>query len=331
MSEGIGSAVTAGGSAAGSTGGTQTSTSQGTTGAPSNSQGGESAGSFGAQTQNQNQSASETRPGETQAERTERILGEGDMDAIVVMKVNGKEERMTVREAMKRSQLASASHQKMQEAAKMAKQAQQLVHLLQNDPAALFREFGKDPAEFAEMILAQKYEQAQMTPEQKELAELREERKRWQEAQENQKKSVAEQRRAQLAQQTMTSLDTEIGEAFKESGLPKDKFLVSQIAAELLAASKQKIPLTAREAAAKVKARWESSNRAVFEGMDAQAIQNLLGPKALKILSDFELKKVTEQSASQFGQQGQSTYQSGGAPAKSNVVNEAGWREWVKR
>lgn len=334
MGAGAAGAATSGSGSATSSGNATATPSAGSSQSPGGNQNpGSSSNSWdGNQQVSQGESQSQGKVGETQAEKVERILGEADMDAIVIQKVNGKEEKMTVREALKRAQLSSASHQKMQEAAKIAKQGQQLIQLAKTNPKEFFKLTGQDPHEFAEATLAEKYEMMQLTPEQKQAMEDRRERDELKAERDERLKRESNDREQQAVQKEMQTLDTDIGEAFRESGLPRDKFFVAQIAAEMLSASKRNIQLTAKEAASKVKGRWESSNRTILEGMDASAIQQLLGPKVLKILADQELKRVTEQSASGFGSNSQFRPDSSasGQGKNSKIMNEFEYRQWLQ-
>jgi hypothetical protein len=169
-----------------------------------------------------NQSAAPETNGaqsETPAEQKERILAEQDLDAFIVQKINGKEERIKVRDALKGYGLDKTANQRMQEAAQARKQAQQLMHLMQTDFPKYCEVTGQDPNQFlrqqlssrkeiAEEILAKEYERQEMAktnPDGLRAQELEAELQRFK-AQENQRKQP---------------LISEIKKVVPESQLPK--------------------------------------------------------------------------------------------------------------
>lgn len=282
----------------------------------------------------ENQSQMQGQTGETAEQKAARMLGDQDLDALTEIKVNGKVEKVTVREALKRAQLASASHEKMQQAARIAKQAQQMQQLLElaeNNPAEFFKMRGKNFDQLAEEALAKRFELAQMDPTQRELMEAKQKLQEMQTERERAQKEYKSHQERIVTQQVQQKLDQEIGEAFSQSSLPKEPFYVAQIAAEMLRAEKSGQPLTAREAADRVKSRWAMSNRTILEGMDAKAILDFLGPKVQKMLSDYELKRVTDESASQFatGPASRPVSTANGKGNQPKTMNEIEYRNWI--
>jgi DNA-binding ferritin-like protein (Dps family) len=102
-----------------------------------------------------------------------RELGDADMDALVTVQVNGQAQKIPLRDAVKRAQLEQASQAKMREAAQVRNQAMQLIELAKENPRKIFEMTGKNPVEFAESILEEFLQEQQMSPEQKELRDLR--------------------------------------------------------------------------------------------------------------------------------------------------------------
>jgi hypothetical protein len=130
----------------------------------------------------ESESTPSEKPQSSQPTKAElRELGAQDMDAMVTMKVNGKVQRLTVKEALKAAELGSGAHVKMQEAAKVRKEADRLLSLAKSDPDKFFEETGIDADQFAEQRLVRKYEKLAMTPEQRKLMETEEELKTYKE------------------------------------------------------------------------------------------------------------------------------------------------------
>lgn len=122
-----------------------------------------------------------------------RELGEQDYDAVVKVKVNGEERKMSVREAIKLSQLEQASQEKMRQAAEERRRAeafvkqheaqlqryQQLEGLLKTDFDKFAEATGIDFDSIAEQRLARKLELMTMSPEQRAAYEAKQEAERY--------------------------------------------------------------------------------------------------------------------------------------------------------
>lgn len=269
--------------------------------------------------------APETTATETKIEA--KRLGEQDFDSIVTVKINGETKEMPLREVIKLNQLENASHAKMQEAAKLMKQVQGVIHMAKTDPKAFLRETGMDPYDFAEATLAEKFKLMQMTPEQKQLLEYEQKVKHYEEKENELKKNYEMAEMTRVEAQEMSRLDTEVGDAWKESGLPKTKYMFAQIAANMLSSSKQGKPLTAKEAAASVKAAFVSNTREVISQLDAEAIQEILGKDVLKKIRDWEVKRVTGKSASQGNK---STGQKPASEKPTSFKSQYEWRKHIE-
>lgn len=332
MSEGMSAGGSAGASTGVSTGTTSTATSPSpASSTPAPSAQSQPSQSSGGGSWDGNQPSGQTGAQPQAQSPAERLLADTEMDAMITTKVNGREEKITVREAIKRAQLASASNEKMQRAAAIEKRAQQMEQLLklaEENPGEFFKARGKNFDSLAEEALARKFEEMQMTPEQRELRDTKAERDKYKSDIEKENQSKTEQRSQQIRAHVEQSMDKEIGDAFKESGLPKHPLYVAQLSYEMLRASKTNQPLTAKEAAAKVKSRWEAQSRSILESMDAEAIRTFLGPKVQQLLTDHELKRVTDRSASEFSNP-ESRPDSSSASGKGNQkqLNQMEWRK----
>jgi len=136
----------------------------------------------------QGQAQGQANPGQAPATPQERLLAEQDLDAFVEHTINGKKEKIKLRDALKGYGMEKTAQQRMQEAAAKAKRAEQLQHLMQTDFAKYCEITGQDPNQFlrtqlqsrkdlAEEILAKEYELQQMDPHQRKAMELENENK----------------------------------------------------------------------------------------------------------------------------------------------------------
>jgi hypothetical protein len=291
---------------------------------------------------------------ETQAEKAARKLAESDLDAVVTVKINGQVKEMSVRELQKVKQLEEASYEKMKQAAETEKRAKNLFKLFETDLDAFARETGLDVDKIAEERLARKYELMQMTPEQRRVMELEKqlkEREQYElstkseviskikevmgaEAPEGLEKYPKEQleqfyqAKIQESQKVMGDLERELLDAWKESGLPKNKYFGSWMAAVMHSHEKRtKEPLQATEAASIVKRDFVNCVKEVVSQMDAQAIQDFLGKDTVQKLRDFDIQRVTGKAASKVG----STKSPAIAASPKKPMNEHEWRDHIRK
>lgn len=259
-----------------------------------------------------------------------RELAEGDLDAIVSVKVDGKVEKMTAREALKLVQSAKSSTERFNKASELSKNAQNMFRLAAENPDEFFRRTGRDPIEYYESRLAEIYEERQLSPEQKEFRRLQKLEQDSLKEKAEAKKREENERLTKAEQQEMQKLDQEIGEAlkeFKDSGIPTDKYFTAQIAARILSASKQGKDLSAKEAAASIKSDFQATTRRVFDQMDAKAIHEMLGDTTMKKLREFDVQRVTGQVPTS------QTKGPGPRPASNNKkqsMNEHQWRKHIE-
>jgi len=275
----------------------------------------------------QEQSGAEKAPVKEVKAAQIRRLAEGDLDAVVTVKVNGETKELTVREVMKLNQLENASQAKMREASELKSQVQQIMKLAKSDPKAFLRQTGIDPYDFAESTLAEKFELMQMSPEQKELMDLKNYKKSQEQREKEDLDAQEKHHMSRLESQEMETLDQEIGSALQEHGI-SDKYLASQVAARMLSASRQNKTLTAKQAAASVKQEYDSSILNVLSKMDAEAIHKALGKDKLKLLREYDVKRV---SGNQTSQQSQSPGAKPASTAKKTFSNEHEWREHLSK
>lgn len=195
-------------------------------------------------------------------------------------------------------------YQKAQTAAELSRKQSEFEQSFKSNPKAVLKQFGIDPDEFAEATLAEKLEMLEMSPEQKRLREIEAENKRYKEQEEQRQKKEQSDREMKEESEARSSLDKQIAEAWKESGLPNDTFYVKQIAAlmrdsvKMTQARKLPRPLTPKESALIVKERFEASLPRIVSQMDPEGILKLIGGKGtFDKLREWDLKRVTQGAA----------------------------------
>jgi len=266
------------------------------------------------------------------------------------------------------------SQAKMREAAEARKQAhenQQLLALLDRDPDAFAEHYARmtgkrlDLDAFAEERLARKYDLMHMTPEQRRLYDAEQRLQQMERAELQSKSGVIAEIRSMLGEDAppnlekfskeelqgflhqqravqdhvQQSLNNEVVEAWKESGLPKHKYfgalmsftMMSHIRQNREAIERGEIqPLQAKEAAARVKEDFTGVVREVVAQMDPQGIQDLLGKEILAKIRQHDIDRVTAKAASEVGL----NRRPGASPASENPrkpMNEYEWRDHIRR
>jgi hypothetical protein len=293
--------------------------------------------------------AGATEASGTSADQTKKVAqsADNDCDDIKIVSVSGKVPQQ-IAEAIKN--LERGFQTKAQEAANNKK----LLALANSNPEEFYRQTGKDPYSLAEELMLKKFEMDSLTPEQKRIRDLEAKNSEY-EGRESavkqqilneikeitdipegfDKKSKEEmieflQVKKQQYHNMFTSLDQEIGQAFKDSGLPADRFLVSKLAFEMRSSEKRGKPLTAKQALDKVNQEYFGGLKNTLGSMDVKRIHEMLGNDFLEKLRKYDLDQLTGNAASKLGQNFQNLNQgqtrvSSQEPKK--YLNEVEWRK----
>lgn len=262
-----------------------------------------------------------------------------------LLRVDGKEVEEEIdlsnEEQLKRHlQLSRVAQKRMQEASELKKQAiaeiqrrDQLLEMALSNPEDFFRKTGRDPYEIAEQLILKKFEQAQMTPEQKELLELREFRKQSEEFRKQQeldeKRRNDEEQLSLEEQKYKTELDQGIGEAITKSGLPKTKFFVKQIALKIHNYAQRGKDLTADQAVELIKLDLNSDIKEFLGSMDAKAIQDFLGKDILDRIRKSDIEAVNQRFQVPLKSHNQGPAHA--ASSTNKLMTEKQWREFQKK
>ncbi len=127
----------------------------------------------------------------TSAQEQRRVLAEQDLDAYIEHTINGKKEQIKLRDLTKAYGLDKTANQRLQEAARVQREQQQLAHLFKTDFNKWCEVTGTDRDQFlesnlsqrkdiAEKILAKEYELSQMPEAERRALELENQLKEFQ-------------------------------------------------------------------------------------------------------------------------------------------------------
>ncbi len=152
------------------------------------------------------------------------------------IKYGDKEEELDEAEVVRRAQKVTGIEKKAEEAAKQYKIATSFFKMMKEDPitfAKRAKEIGMDPEAFAVEIINNKLKYEQMTPEQRELEELRTKDAARQKADKAREEAEHKAKLEQETQEYRESLEKEIVDAFASVKLPKTPWTTARIAAYL--------------------------------------------------------------------------------------------------
>jgi hypothetical protein len=214
--------------------------------------------------------------------------------------VDGKPEKLTKAEVLKRASHASAAAKRMQEATKQRGEAEQLLKLAKDNPMALIKHLqGEtfDERDFLTKRMAELLEDQLMSPEEKsqrqqlsELETLRQEKRQREEAE---KQAALE---AQMKEES-TRLDTEISQALTDNMIPRTPGAIRRMADYMLDAAEAGLDVPAAKIAAQVKKDMIAELTELLTVSDDEVFANLLGSDLLTKAQKLSLKKSVKQPA----------------------------------
>lgn len=278
---------------------------------------------------------------QTNAETVQQLkeLAEDNLDAVVKIKINGQVRQVTVKEALKLAEKGEGADQKFQRAAQIEREAQQLSRLAKENPEEFLRKWGIDPDEYSQARLAKLLEEQMLTPEQKELRDL----KKYREESEKEKQDRLAREKQDKEQSEFKAADqqyrNEVFQAWQTSGLPAHPSFGVEIAKEMIRANAQGHPLTAQQAAARVKEDWIANTGSILDQMDAEGIFQAL-PKAVhEKLRSYYVRQVSGQPGqsgaklpgSQAPRPGESPASTQNKSSGKKMLSEKEYREYFSK
>lgn len=244
------------------------------------------------------------------------------------VKIDGEEVEVDDDTLLRDYQLAKASHKRMQEAAETRKQAEEqiaqiraLAEQTRQDPRNLFKALGLDAKQFAEALLAEELENELLSPEEKELRELRNWKK--QNEMERAEKEEAEKKRKaeELALQAGAEIESEIVDALKVSGIKATPRSVARVAEMMLASLGGDGPrLKASDAISRLTPEYRADVVDLLESMEPGTLETEYPSLYKKILNHASTKNSAVPTFKRgIGQQS--------SAAKSSKPKS--WEDWL--
>lgn len=212
------------------------------------------------------------------------------------LNVKGKEVEVDDKELLKRAQMGFAADEKWQEAAKMKKQVEGFINLLQKDPASALEKMGFNVDELAEQRIQQRIEEMKKSPEQLELEKLRREHEAILSERERERQQSHEQKLKQMQSEFAVQVETEIMQALDnpDFGLPKSPYFVKRIADVLIydINKNKKQTISAAKAAEIVRDEVKSEWQEVYQLSPDEVFEQMVGKDRLNKYRRSKIKKV---------------------------------------
>lgn len=211
------------------------------------------------------------------------------------LKIEGQELELPEDEVIKLAQKGKYADKQLQSASQARKQAEELIRLLKTDPmAALQHEaLGLDVKKIISDYVNKQATDARLTPEQKELRDLR---KMKQEQEENARKSQETAREQEINERAgviQQEIESEITEVLSTSGLPKTNYTVQRIAHYMkLALTKGYKNVTPKSVLPLVKEDFIRTQNDMYGQADEDTLAEMLGDELLSKVVKAHLKKT---------------------------------------
>lgn len=224
------------------------------------------------------------------------------------LKINGQEREYTEDEVIRRAQMFEGADEKFRIANERTKQMENFFEKLKANPAAVLShpELGINLRQFAEDFLTQEIKNEMLSPEERELTELR---KFKQEYEENNKKLQEEtktkQQQAQMEEmqnRQREHFDKQISDILNKSNLPKTPQTVKRVAELLHGALSKGYELDVQMAVDMVRDDYINGIQSLFGQLDGDNLINMLGGDLAKKIRQHDLAKIKAKLNSQSQQ-----------------------------
>jgi Asp-tRNA(Asn)/Glu-tRNA(Gln) amidotransferase A subunit family amidase len=251
-------------------------------------------------------------------------------------KINGKWVEVSSDELWKHYGLEQTARERLQEAARIRKEAEemqastaserdqlaQFLYELKKRPETAFEllsEMGHDAKKIAKQMVLREMEWERMTPEQKELEELRQYKQQQDQLLERQKEEEETQRLTQAERQAVEQVDALISEAVKLSGLqpkPKTVARLAEACQTLINANPNGDLPSAEQVLKRFRSYMNQDAKELYQAQDVDKLieLGLLDDNSIKRIADYHLRKSKEKlpsfSASRPAQADRETKQS---------------------
>lgn len=248
------------------------------------------------------------------------------------VKVDGEDQEVDEQELIRNYQLRKASDKRFSEGQQMRKQSEEFIRLLKTDPKKVLAHpsIGIDLKNFAEEYLMGELQQEMMSPEEKQLKEYQAKLSKYEEAERTQKEQAEAKQKEEVQTKYAEAYNKQIIDALETSGLPKTEYTVQRMVHYMHKALKNGYELGAGDVTDLVRRDYMEDSKALFSGLDADALESILGTDIAKKLRKADLNKLKNPQNNLKEPAG--VKRSGAKEArKSKKLTPAQWRENIAK
>ena len=213
--------------------------------------------------------------------------------------VNGREELVTLDQLISERQKARAASEKFQQAAALAKQAEERELLLKENPVEAMIAAGMSKQEIKQVLyeqamalLEEDEEEAKITPEERRIRELEEENRKFREMQEQKEKERREQEEAEEIRKHEAELETEFVTALETTGVTPTPDAIQRIASLMYVAATNNYDMSAQEAAEIYQEEQMEIISNMLGGLEPEQLEKRLGKEAINKLRKYNISKI---------------------------------------
>lgn len=203
------------------------------------------------------------------------------------IKVNGEEVEVTLQELEKGYGTMRAAQERFQEAARLRKEAEELKAQYAQNPF-----LSDDPQarrKAAEEFLAAELRKEMMSPEQRELEELKSYKQQQEELRKQQEEQQKQRQQQEMISQARQQLETDIVAALKESGLPTNANTMQRAAAYMYNAGNAGYQVKAADVMGLVKEDYINDIKHFTKDGDINSVKSMLGDEFIKKIHKADL------------------------------------------
>lgn len=214
------------------------------------------------------------------------------------VKIDGEEKEVDLDTMTRDYQLASASQKRFKEAATLKKEAEAFVELLRKDPtrALTHPDIGVDVKKLAEDILIEELEQANLSPEERELRELKRQLAAKEEAERAAKEEAEKAQLDAEAVKWAEDFNSKAPQALEKHSLPVNTFTMTRLRDYAIEGLENGYEIPADQLASLVKEDYQSAIKELFSS-SPDIIRSLVGEDNLKKIRDIDLQRIKDPKA----------------------------------
>lgn len=224
------------------------------------------------------------------------------------LKVNGKDLEVDETELLKRAQMGYSADEKWQETAKMRKQMDGFIQLLQTNPEKALEQMGYDVDKLAEERIQKRITEMQKSPEQIEKEKMQRELEEMKAEREREKQETQQREMQRLQDQYAIELENDISSALDSNnfGFPKTPYVVKRIADTMILAVQQGIAtnnsklknISAKDVLPLVEQEIRQELSEMYAASPDDVFEKLVGKDRLNKYRRSKIKKTTAKTAS---------------------------------